>query len=91
MNSTCTVLKSGNSAAVVLPAEWRRRFGVKAGDVLRVSASTDGEITFSVPRRKSRVESVDSLLGTLEGLPDIPWVGGDSPEDDRELLGRRYA
>ena len=69
MNTTCSVIRNGNSAAVVLPSEWRKRFGVQIGDTL---------------------VAAENLLSTIDSLPDIPWLCGDSPDDDRELISRRY-
>ncbi len=90
MNETCTVLRNGNSAAVVLPSEWRKQFGIKAGDTLRISTPAEGEITFSVIKRNNKKESLGGLLDILDGLPNVAWERGDSKEDDRELLGQRY-
>ena len=91
MNATCSVIRNGNSAAVVLPSEWRKRFGVQIGDTLSISMPSDGEITFSVQRNDDdAIAAAEDLLSTIDSLPDIPWLCGDSPDDDRELVSRRY-
>ena len=91
MNATCSVIRNGNSAAVVLPAEWRKRFGVQVGDTLTVATPSEGEISFSVQDRKNDAAiAAQKLLNTIDALPNIPWLRGDSPDDDRELLGQRY-
>lgn len=91
MNTTCSVIRNGNSAAVVLPSEWRKRFGVQIGDTLSISMPSDGEITFSVQRNDDdAIAAAEDLLSTIDSLPDIPWLCGDSPDDDRELVSQRY-
>ena len=91
MNATCSVIRNGNSAAVVLPSEWRKRFGVQIGDTLTVATPSEGEISFSVQgRENSTATAAKRLLDTIDALPNVPWLRGDSPDDDRELLGQRY-
>lgn len=91
MNVTCSVIRNGNSAAVVLPSEWRKRFGVQIGDTLSISMPSDGEISFSVQRKDDdAIAAAEDLLSTIDSLPDIPWLRGDSPDDDRELMSQRY-
>lgn len=91
MNATCSVIRNGNSAAVVLPSEWRKRFGVQIGDTLSISMPSDGEISFSVQRKDDdAIAAAEDLLSTIDSLPDIPWLCGDSPDDDRELVSQRY-
>ena len=91
MNTTCSVIRNGNSAAVVLPAEWRKRFGVQIGDTLTVATPSEGEISFSVQDRENdAATAAKQLLNIIDSLPNIPWSMGDSPDDDRELLGQRY-
>lgn len=33
----------------------------------------------------------EQFVDLTESMPDIPWDREDSPDDDRELLGERYA
>lgn len=54
MQTTSTVFKTGNSAAVALPAAWRKRHGVHVGDKLRMDALDDGHIVLEKPCEASR-------------------------------------
>ena len=44
MRWLCKVLQNGDDAVVELPDEWVARYGVKVGDELRISYSSDGNI-----------------------------------------------
>lgn len=90
MNATVSVIKTGNSAAVVLPAEWRRRNAIEVGDVLVCSADVEGRIVFEKPAQTSNESALRRLYGLVDSLPDVPWTRGDSKEDDRNLLAERY-
>lgn len=39
---------------------------------------------------ESRRAALNELLALINSLPNIPWEGGDSPEDDKRILGERY-
>ncbi len=91
MQTTSTVFKTGNSAAIALPAAWRKRHGVHVGDKLRMDALDDGRIVLEKPSETSRPQAIAAFLAQEDELPDIPWTGGDSKEDDRALLAKRYA
>lgn len=43
MRWLCKVLQNGDDAVVELPDEWVARYGVKVGDELRISYSSDGK------------------------------------------------
>lgn len=44
----CKVLQNGDDAVVELPDEWVARYGVKVGDELRVSYTSDDGIVYSI-------------------------------------------
>lgn len=44
----CKVLQNGHDAVVELPDEWVARYGVKVGDELRVSYTSDDGIVYSI-------------------------------------------
>ena len=39
---------------------------------------------------ESRSAALKEFLAYIDSLPVIPWQGGDSPEDDKRMLGERY-
>lgn len=90
MNTTVSVIKTGNSAAVVLPAGWRRQNAVEVGDLLVCSADAEGRIIFEKPQQKENDMALQHLYGLIDALPNVPWTRGDSKKDDRELLAERY-
>lgn len=89
MAATCVVTRNGSSSTVVLPADWRKANGVEVGDVLEIWTDVSGQITFRKPRNRGRDGRFDRLLSLVDSLPDVPWIGGDSPSDDKRLLGER--
>ncbi len=91
MQTTSTVFKTGNSAAIALPAAWRKRHGVCVGDKLRMDALDDGRIVLEKHCEASRSQAIAAFLSQESELPDIPWTRGDSKKDDRALLAERYA
>ena len=95
MEGTCVVAKNGNSATVVLPAEWRRACGIEIGDELEFHANANGEISFSKKAGRSKTQAADELLVLIGSRPNTPWLRGDSPDDDKELIrglvGNRHA
>ena len=91
MDGICTVAKNGNSATVTLPAQWRKGCGIDFGDELEFHATDDGRISFRKREARDNGDLFEQFAGLMESMPDIPWTRGDSPEDDRELLGERYA
>lgn len=91
MGATATVIRNGNSAAVIIPSSWRKRYGVDIGDKLELNDAIPGKLVLSKPTTNNRLEAVDELTDFIDGLPAIPWAHGDSPEDDKELIGERYA
>ena len=44
MDAVLKVMRSGNNDVVTIPAAWKRRRGIKTGDMLRASESPDGDI-----------------------------------------------
>ena len=91
MPATCTATKNGGSMSVALPAEWRRANGVKAGDVLEVRTDVCGQITFCKPAVSERIDKLNRLFEAVDALPKIQWEGGQSPADDKRVLGERCA
>ena len=92
MPATCVVTKNGSSATVVLPADWRKANGIEVGDVLEIGTDVKGQILFKKPKETNEQEGrFNRLLSLVDSLPDVPWAGGDSPDDDKKLLGERYA
>ena len=91
MDGICTVAKNGNSATVTRPAQWRKGCGIDFGDELEFHATDDGRISFRKREAAGNGDLFEQFEGLIESMPDVPWTRGDSPEDDRELLGERYA
>lgn len=90
MGTSATVIKFGNSAAVVLPARWRKANGIEIGDKLQVNESVPGRLTFITGPRASRRAALQDLDVLLSSLPRREWEGGDSPDDDRRMIAERY-
>lgn len=91
MEKTLTVMQSGNSAVIALPAEWRRERGIRVGDRLTASYSANGPLTV-VKRddaRDSRLKAFERLMDLADSVAGEPWED-DSREADRALVGRRY-
>ncbi len=88
---TCRVTRTGNSATVTLPLAWRQRNGVGFGDELEAITDVDGQITFVKADARPSAKSVRAYLSVVDSLPDLPWDGSGAPEDDRRILGERYA
>ncbi len=84
------VIKSGNSAVVVLPSDWRKKCGVNVGDELIVTANDDGTISFA--KRLDTSKQVAAVLAIGEMCaqqPKIPWTD-ESKEGTRAILAERY-
>lgn len=87
---TCKVIRSGNSAVVVLPSDWRKKSGVSVGDELVVTTNEDGTISFSkVVDNSEKIALLKNLRELSLNMPRIPWED-DSKEADRALLEARY-
>lgn len=48
-------------------------------------------VSFQEQDAADKGDPFDQFVDLTESMPDIPWGRGDSPDDDRELLGERYA
>lgn len=84
------VIKSGNSAVVVLPSEWRKKCGVSIGDELVVMAHDDGTISFAKKLDTSKQVAAVLAIGELcAQQPKIPWED-ESKEGTRVILAERY-
>lgn len=86
----CTVSKNGSSATVVLPAEWRRINQVEVGDSMEVVTDVRGQITFK-KADAGRQSKIEEMLDFANSLPSLPWNGTSTREDDKRILGERYA
>lgn len=90
------VCKNGNSAAITLPAEWRRREHIEVGDTVEVHYEYDGRLYVASKKgqRDKRKRALAELLDEVDKMPSVPWPD-DSPEGDRrlleEILGEKYA
>lgn len=91
MGATATVIRNGNSAAIIIPASWRKRYGISIGDRLELDDAIPGKLVLSTPSSNDRLKAVEELNDFIDSLPIIPWERGDSPDDDKELIGERYA
>lgn len=83
--------KNGNSAAVTLPAEWRRREHVQVGDTVEVHYEYDGRLYITAKKKggNKRRQLFDELMSAVDEVPSVPWED-DSPEADRAILAERY-
>lgn len=61
----CKVLQNGHDAVVELPDEWVARYGVKVGDELRVSYTSDDGIVYSIINEDQGQEACEG--GEREG------------------------
>lgn len=59
MRWLCKVLQNGDDAVVELPDEWVARYGVKVGDELRISYSSDGNIIYSIINESQSKEACE--------------------------------
>lgn len=79
----------GGDGAVALPSEWHRQLKARPGDSLAASAVLeDGSPAFA---RSGKAAAAKQLMETVDSLPNVPWLNGDTPDDDRELLSRRFS
>lgn len=86
------VCKNGNSAAVTLPADWRKKAHVEIGDTVTIHYEYDGMLYIEAKKRgtKAKARILDELVRNIEKAPSVPWEN-DTPEADRSLLEERYA
>lgn len=77
MEATLKVLRSGNSDVVVLPAAWRRKHGIHAGDKVHARETADGGILFTPEKmngnagfaeRLSRLREENSRYSSLVSM-----------------------
>lgn len=61
MEAVLKVMRSGNSDVVTIPAAWKRRRGIKTGDMLRVSESPDGDIILTPIKEQTDQQVRDRL------------------------------
>lgn len=61
MEAVLKVMRSGNSDVVTIPAAWKRRRGIKTGDMLRVSESPDGDIILTPIKEQTDQQIRDRL------------------------------
>lgn len=85
------VCKNGNSAAVTLPAEWRRQAHVEVGDTVEVYYEYNGPLYIAAkkPQHDTRRQLFAELMKDVEHMPRVPW-DDDSSQADRDLLEKRY-
>ena len=84
------VIKSGNSAVVVLPSEWRKKCGVNVGDELEVMANDDGTISFAKKLDMSKQVAAVLAIGEMcARSPKTVW-DDESKEGTRAILAERY-
>ena len=88
MNAMLSAAQDGDGA-VALPSEWHRQLKARPGDSLAASAVLeDGSPAFA---RSGKAAAAKQLMETVDSLPNVPWLNGDTPDDDRELLSRRFS
>lgn len=85
------VCRNGNSAAITLPAEWRKAARVEIGDVVDVYYDDIRTLLVSKHDEQSdqRQLVLAELMGEVNGTPAVAWPD-DSPDDDRAALEARY-
>ncbi len=88
--ATCVVTRNGDSETVELPAAWRKSNHIKAGDVLEVDSSVEGQITFRVPVSANKAKAARELLALVDSMPGKPWDGTAEPADDKRLIEQRH-
>lgn len=87
MNWICEVLQNGDDAVVELPDEWVARYGVKVGDELRISYTSDGGIVYSIINEDQGQEacedgSAKAQLLSRMNLAEEEIANGDSIDFD---------
>lgn len=81
---------------ITLPAVFRRRLGLKAGDPLTVSLTAEGKVLLEARRPTTAPDGNDgeraiSIIRTTAGLlSDFPETGGDYTRRLREEDGKRW-
>lgn len=92
MDVTLTVMRSGNSAVVALPAAWRHARGVEIGSKLSATFSDNGALTLDKPPdadAAQRKRAFERMAAAIDSAPSVPW-DDDSREADRALAAERY-
>ena len=88
MDAMLSAAQDGDGA-VALPSEWHRQLKARPGDSLAASAVLeDGSPAFA---RSGKAAAAKQLRETVDSLPNVPWLNGDTTDDDRELLSRRFS
>lgn len=88
MGAMLSAAQDGDGA-VALPSEWHRQLNAWLGDSLAASAVLeDGSSAFA---QGGEAAAAKQLMETIDSLPNISWLNGDTPDDDRELLRQRFA
>ena len=88
MDAMLSAAQDGDGA-VALPSEWHRQLKARPGDSLAASAVLeDGSPAFA---RSGKAAAAKQLMETVDSLLNVPWLNGDTPDDDRELLSRRFS
>ena len=88
MDAMLSAAQDGDGA-VALPSEWHRQLKARPGDSLAASAVLeDGSPAFA---RSGKAAAAKQLMETVDSLPNVPWLNGDTTDDDRELLSRRFS
>lgn len=91
MPTLATVTKTGNSAAIVLPAELRKANGIHIGDQIELSARPDGIIELKkIKEKRNRQQAFEEAIAFFDSVECKPWPGDCSKESDRALMGERY-
>ena len=96
MRWLCKVLQNGDDAVVELPDEWVARYGVKVGDELRISYSSDGNIIYSIINESQSKEACEEegsakarLLSRMMLAEEEIANGGSSGFDEFSASVRR--
>lgn len=72
MDAVLKVMRSGNSDVVTIPAAWKRRRGIKTGDLLRVSESPDGDIVLTPINQKANPDVRERLQAIRKANSKFP-------------------
>ena len=75
--------------AVALSPECYGQFSARLSGATASSAPSEDESpTFY---QNDEAAAAKQLIETIDSLPNISWLNGDTPDYDRELLSQRFA
>lgn len=80
--------QDGGGAVALSPERYGQFSARLSGATASSAPSEDESPTFD---QSDEAAAAKQLIETIDSLPNISWLNGDTPDDDRELLSQRFA